>query len=125
MTTLVGKTQGASTITQQLVRVVTGDFRKSIPRKLKELCLATWIDSKIPKQAQAIAYLYAAYYGWKMNGLDQAMKRLNIRFPCTPCDSAAIIARLKYPEPQHPSLKRAQKILIRKKHILHLMKTQK
>lgn len=35
-----GKREGASTIEQQLVRVLTGDYRFSVRRKIKEIYLA-------------------------------------------------------------------------------------
>lgn len=39
--------EGASTIEQQLVRVVTGDYRDSISRKIKEIMLAVYIRKKV------------------------------------------------------------------------------
>lgn len=120
-TAFTGRTQGGSTITQQLVRVVTDDYRRSISRKLKELCLSSWLDSKITKDEQAVAYLHVAYFGWRMNGVVQAASRLEIVLPCTTSEAAAIVARLKYPEPQNPSKNRKKMIRARQIHIIEKM----
>lgn len=124
ITVFTSCTQGASTITQQLARVITGDYRRSIARKFKELCLAAWLDSKVAKHEQAIAYLCVAYFGWRMNGWRQAVNRLRIDFPCSASDAAAVIARLKYPEPHHPSPRQLRRIRNRQNHILGLLNTK-
>lgn len=124
ITAFTNRTQGASTITQQLARVITGDYRRSVDRKFKELCLAAWLDSKMAKHEQAVAYLHVAYFGWGMNGWRQAVRRLRIDFPCSAKDAAAVVARLKYPEPQHPSLKQLCRIRNRQNHIIGLLDTK-
>jgi penicillin-binding protein 1A len=122
---LTTRMEGGSTITQQLTRVITGDFRKSINRKFKELCLAAWLDSKISKYEQAIAYLRVGYFGWKMNGYEQAARRLGIDLPCTTRSAAVIIARLKYPEPRNPSESHSRRISRRAEHIIEIMEGKK
>jgi penicillin-binding protein 1A len=111
--------QGASTIEQQLVRTIIGDRRLSIQRKLHEVMLACVIGSFINKRELAILYLCCAYYGWKMNSLAQACHRLGFTLERLTClDSAELVARLKYPEPQHPSFSRSALIANRVKYIL-------
>jgi membrane carboxypeptidase/penicillin-binding protein len=122
VTVFTRRTEGASTITQQLVRVVSQDYRRTIGRKWKELCLAAWIDARVTKKQQAVAYLQVAYFGWQMNGLAQAAKRLNVFFPCSEIEAAAIVARLKYPEPKLGSPKRKAQIASRQLHILKRMR---
>jgi membrane peptidoglycan carboxypeptidase len=94
------KLEGASTITQQLVRVYTGDYRLTVTRKLKEVLLATLVDIAYSKHLQVQMYLLQAYFGWRMNGVRQAANRLGYRFPLRVHEAAQLIARLKHPEPK-------------------------
>ncbi len=114
--------EGASTITQQLVRVYTKDYRFEIGRKLREILLATLVDKHFSKQDQIRLYLHRAYFGWRMNGLSQALARLKYSFPLSPEQSAEISARLKYPEPEFPSKQRKQQIAFRVEFILETLK---
>ena len=113
--------QGASTITQQLVRVVVNDYRFSFQRKLKEMCIAAEVDSIIDKRSQAELYLLLGYYGWRMNGLTAAKERLSISFPCSTAQAVQLVARLKYPEPKYFSVNQTKKIDRRAAHILNLI----
>jgi membrane peptidoglycan carboxypeptidase len=113
--------QGASTITQQLVRVISGEYKKTAKRKFKEICLAAWLDKRLNKNHQAIAYLSIAYFGWQMNGWKQAVIRLKLSAPFSLNDAAAVIARLKYPEPRNPSVTRLAQIKSRQIHILRML----
>ena len=113
--------QGASTITQQLVRVIVNDYRFSFQRKLKEICIAVEIDRILDKESQARLYLLLGYYGWRMNGLTAAMTRLCISFPCSTEQAAQIIARLKYPEPEHSSVHQSNRIDRRASHLCNLI----
>lgn len=113
--------EGASTITQQLVRVYSGDYRYSISRKLKEIMLASLADDLLSKNDQIKLYLFRAYFGWKMNGINQATDRLGYVAPFSGKQAAEIIARLKYPEPHRPSQFQTLQIEARVNHILELM----
>jgi penicillin-binding protein 1A len=113
------KMSGGSTIEQQLVRTVTCRYEKSLQRKVREILLASLVHKVIPKSDIPGVYLSVAYFGWQMNGIEQACKRLRIQLGfATPQQSASIIARLKYPEPNNPSPKRTRQIRMRKNHIL-------
>ena len=99
-----GKIQGGSTIEQQLVRRLTSDYRKSLGRKLKEIALAVRLHRRFQKDQIAIAYLLSGYYGWRMNSVQQAAQRLSIDLSGPTVEGAAhLIARMRYPEPLHPS----------------------
>jgi len=98
------KIQGGSTIEQQLVRILTSDYRKSLKRKLKEVALAVRLHRLLPKEQIPIAYLVSAYYGWHMNGVRQAAHRLSIDLKApTVGGAASLVARIRYPEPRDPS----------------------
>jgi len=109
--------QGASTITQQLVRVLTHDYRRSLRRKAKEMCLACAIDSEVSKETQAELYLRIAYFGWHMTGCIQAKRHLGYGSPLTAATAASIVARLRYPEPSHPSAAQLGRIRQRTRYI--------
>jgi len=119
--TIRGHPQGGSTIAQQLARVVTGRFDRSIYRKLRELRLAVRITESFPREQIPALYLMVAYFGWRMNGLVQAYHRLNLT-PIGLSDeqAAGLIARLKYPEPRISPERRTRQIAKRTAHILKL-----
>ena len=64
---------GASTINQQLVRVLTNRYERTFKRKVKEILLASLVARAIPKTDIPGIYLSVAYFGWRMNGLVQAV----------------------------------------------------
>ena len=103
-TIVESKIQGGSTIEQQLVRVLTSDYRKSLKRKFKEIALAVRLHGVLRKDQIPVTYLVSAYYGWHMNGVLQAAQRLSIDLKDPTVEEAAhLIARIRYPEPRHPS----------------------
>ena len=116
------KSEGASTIEQQVVRVLTNDFRKTFSRKIKEIFLSTTLSELVPKKDLPGIYLHIAYFGNGMIGLKQVFKKLHIYRPHAISNEtcAEIIARIKYPEAQKQGFKRARQIEMRKDHLLHL-----
>lgn len=92
--------QGASTIEQQFVRVVTNDYERSLTRKFREQLLAISLTSQRMKNEIARAYLAIAYYGYNThgtNGINKLVKgELN---RATEKEMMSIVARLKYPSP--------------------------
>lgn len=116
------KVEGASTIEQQLVRVLTNDFDRTFKRKIQEILLSTTISSMIPKCAIPKIYLNIAYYGAGMNGLNQTLSKLGIIDRETiPIEQAAeIVSRIKYPQPSKPNQNRLRQIEIRKQHLIKL-----
>lgn len=115
------KIQGASTITQQMVRVITKDYRYSVRRKFKEMCLACVVDKWIPKRTQALIYLGIAYFGWRMNGVTQACQRLRLASPLSPSTAASLVARLRYPQPRETTLEYLEKLNRRARYIAAVM----
>ncbi|MEI7709262.1 MAG: transglycosylase domain-containing protein [bacterium] len=69
-----GKTQGGSTITQQLVKNTLLTSEKSYTRKIKEWVLAIKIDNSIPKDKILEYYLNEAPYGGNIYGIEEASK---------------------------------------------------
>ncbi|MEJ5173806.1 biosynthetic peptidoglycan transglycosylase, partial [Erwinia sp. MYb416] len=118
-TLLWRRTEGASTIAMQLVRVLTGRYERTVSRKLLEMYLAIRLTKYIKKNEIPKLYLFVAYYGWRMNGLIQASHRLNFKASnLTDYEAASIVARLKYPEPKKFNQNWHDKILARTNHIL-------
>jgi len=116
-----GSREGASTIEQQLVRTITGRYERTIHRKLNEIILATLVAQSFPKEILPAVYLEVAYYGWRMNGYQQACQRLGVRpDSMTLAEAAGLVARLKYPEPRTSPLRRTLQIQTRRNHLLAL-----
>ena len=67
-----GRTQGGSTITQQLVKNTLLTQEKSYTRKIKEWVLAIKIDKSIPKEKILEYYLNEAPYGGSVYGIQEA-----------------------------------------------------
>jgi membrane peptidoglycan carboxypeptidase len=115
-----GKLGGASTIEQQLVRVLTNERQRTLTRKLKEIILATVISQHYSKRDIAEMYLRVAYFGSGMNGIRAACGRLNVSITAlTYWQAACILARLKYPEPITAFVGRQHAIHWRALYIMH------
>ncbi len=67
--------EGASTITQQLVRLTYLSSERSIRRKVQEVMLAIWLETRLSKQKILARYLNAAYFGAGAYGADAAAMR--------------------------------------------------
>lgn len=116
-----GVQEGASTIEQQTVRILTGRYEKTLVRKIQEILLATLLSQVVSKNEIPALYLNIAYFGWRMNGFKQACIRLKFHKPAISIkDSAALIARLKYPEPSISPPKRTAQIRKRRDYIMKL-----
>lgn len=106
--------QGGSTIEQQFVRVVTGRYEISARRKLREQVLAIAIASRRSKELIGNAYLSVAYYGSGKVGTNF----LSLYLMSADADGgAALVARLKYPEPSLISQRWGDKIQARVSYI--------
>lgn len=95
--------QGGSTIEQQLVRVLTGRYERTLRRKLREQVIAILVKKKVKDTDElGKAYLYCAYFGHAKVGffnlLDSEKK-----------DASELIARLKYPTKKMKSQARIKK----------------
>jgi membrane carboxypeptidase/penicillin-binding protein len=120
------KTEGASTIEQQVVRVLINDFNKTFKRKIKEILLSTTLQDLIPRRDIPEVYLCIAYYGANLIGFEQVYNKLNCHAKgFVDAELAAeIVARIKYPELVN-SAKRDNQIILRKEYLLYLYKKHK
>lgn len=114
------KIEGASTIEQQLVRVLTQRFERTLTRKLREILLSSLVAAEFKKEMLPSIYLYVGYYGWDLHGYEAARRKLNGLDGLSLLSAAQLVARLKYPEPRYPSLKRKNQIESRVRHLLRL-----
>jgi len=117
-----GRRQGASTVEQQLVRVVTGRFEKTPRRKLREQIIAVMLNSDFDKGELARSYLKVAYYGCSFVGA-KGIERL--RSGERPASDAAIVAHLKYPRSSSCNDSMAVKHSVRVSHINRLLTDKK
>ena len=116
-----GRREGASTIEQQVVRILTNRFELTLRRKLREILLATLISEVVPKTAMPELYIRIGYFGWRMNGFAQACRRLRLNSSAMSLDdAAALVARLKYPEPRSLGTSRLAQIHRRREHLKRL-----
>jgi len=116
-----GRREGASTIEQQIVRVLTNRFEPTIGRKVREILLAALLSEAVSKRDMPILYLSVGYFGWRMNGFTQACRRLGIHPDTISLDEAAgLVARLKYPEPRVSPPSRLAQIKRRREHLKRL-----
>lgn len=116
--------QGASTIEQQFVRVVTGRYERTVARKIREQALAMNVARHCSKEAIACAYLSIATYGTGIMGRSGLMHRYHALQATPLVGAAGMIARLKYPEPLRPSQSWVWKIERRQAHILRRVRRQ-
>lgn len=70
-----GRTQGASTLTQQLVKNTLLTPEKTFTRKIQEAMLALWIERKLTKDEILERYLNSLYLGAGSYGVDAAARR--------------------------------------------------
>lgn len=113
------RVSGASTIEQQLVRTIRRRYERTLRRKISEILLAGALQSLASKSEIATLYLRVAYFGWRMNGLRQALARLQISETHISRDEAAyIVALLKYPLPRRPTEARLRLIRRRQQYIV-------
>ncbi len=113
-----GRVQGASTIEQQLVRVVLECYEKTLRRKLREQLVAIALSCKRSKAQIAKAYLSNAFYGSGLYGLAALTYVCKPNLETTSQDNISyMIARLKYPEPLSPMTEWHKRVKIRVQYI--------
>jgi len=119
-----GVRQGGSTIAMQLVRTLTGNYQRTLGRKLNEMILAVLLTQKIGSKRLPLLYLWCAYYGWRMNNFQAACNQLQLNVTQMNLhDEAALVARLKYPQPRNPSNERIATIKWRSRHLIALLQS--
>lgn len=119
---IYGRVEGASTIEQQLVRVLLNRYEKTFSRKICEILLSTTLCELIPRKKIPMVYLAVAYYGANMNGLHQVLAKLspNKLDIIDENLAAEIVSRIKYPEPKKYNEYRETQIKRRKSHLIKL-----
>ncbi len=118
-TLFYGKRQGASTIAMQLTRTITGNHDRTVRRKALEMLLAPRLTRYVSKERLPLLYLWCGYYGWKMNGFQQACQRLDLDpSSMTLQEDAELVARLKYPQPRECNSKRMKTIRARGQYLI-------
>lgn len=115
-----GSHEGASTIEQQIVRVLTGRYERTLRRKVREILLASLVTSHFQKHLLPALYLTIGYYGWRMNGYQEACRRLCLATSIPLTEAAMLVARLKYPEPRVVPPTRVHQIRLRARHLAEL-----
>lgn len=96
---LKGGTQGGSTITQQLIKNITGEKDFSVERKIKEIFRALSLEKSNSKEQIMEAYLNSIHLGWNTDGVQAAA---NLYFgkdvsQLSIAESAALIAITQNP----------------------------
>lgn len=99
-----GHIQGASTIEQQFVRVVTGRYERTILRKAREQLLAIALVRHRAKESIASAYLAVAFYGSGCIGLEGLNAEFGPYLEYVGEHKALMfVCQLKYPRPLNPN----------------------
>jgi penicillin-binding protein 1A len=87
------KVQGASTITQQLVRLLFFDAKKTFTRKMKEQLFSLIVEFQFTKEQILETYLNHVYFNHGIYGVQAACQRFwNISVQDLQVDQAAILA---------------------------------
>jgi len=68
-------TEGGSTITQQLARLTYLSPERTLRRKVQEIMLAFWLESRLSKKEILANYLNSVYFGAGAFGVDAAAHR--------------------------------------------------
>lgn len=115
-----GHLQGASTVEQQLVRVIRHRYELSIGRKVSEVILALALTRQFDKSTIMEVYLELAYFGWRGNGIRQICDRLDLEPNHLRLEDAALLAALlKLPMPKVKSETYQVRLGRRVQHILN------
>jgi penicillin-binding protein 1A len=70
-----GVVQGGSTITQQLAKNLFLDHTRSVERKIREMILAVWLETRLTKDDILTLYLNRVYLGAGAYGVEAAAQR--------------------------------------------------
>ncbi len=91
---------GASTITQQLVKLTLFSSRKTLTRKLREMATAIALEMSVPKEKILEYYLNSIYLGHGIYGVEQASIRFFAKSSSSLslAQSALLAALIKKPE---------------------------
>jgi membrane peptidoglycan carboxypeptidase len=95
---------GASTIDMQYVRMRTGYYERTLPRKLYEMLLAYLLQKRMDKASILRAYMQEMYLGSHIYGVESCARVLfnKARYELERAEAAQIAAMMVYPRPLHP-----------------------
>ena len=100
-----GRTEGGSTITQQLAKFTFLTPKQTIGRKLREMLIAFWLEAWLTKDQILERYLSNAYFGDNCYGLRAASLHYFYRQPenLTPGQAAMLAGLLQAPSAYAPT----------------------
>lgn len=114
-----GNAQGASTIEQQFVRVVSGRYERTLFRKAREQVMALMLARRVSKASIASAYLSVAFYGSGCVGVEALRRRCGTNLDGASFrDALWMVSMLKYPCPSFPSAKWRSRLEARCRYLL-------
>lgn len=98
--------QGASTITQQLVKLLFFDSRRTFKRKIKEQLVALLVERQFTKEQILETYLNHVYFGCGIYGVEAAARRFFGKAVCelNISESATLASIVKSPGQYCPLL---------------------
>ncbi|MAK09280.1 MAG: hypothetical protein CML36_02195 [Rhodobacteraceae bacterium] len=110
--------QGASTITQQLSKLIFLDNKKTLSRKMRELMISFYLEYNFSKEDILTMYLNRVYFGSGLYGVKSASRRYFSKSPdkLTLAESVILAGSLKAPSKlsffvnKNASIKRAKLI---------------
>ncbi len=117
--------EGASTLSQQLIKNTHLSGEKTVKRKLKELKLTRALEAHYSKEKIMELYLNSIYFGHNEFGVQNAAKFYfgKAVSELTPAESATLAALVRSPNVYSP-FKNAEKCLSRRNFVLKLMREQ-
>ncbi len=117
--------EGASTISQQLIKNTHLTSEKTLTRKLKEFRLTRRLERKYTKEEIMALYLNSIYFGHSAFGIGDAARFYFGKTPdeLQPAESALLAALVKSPNRYSP-FKDPEKCLARRNFVLSLMLEQ-
>ncbi len=117
--------EGASTISQQLIKNTHLSGEKTLSRKLKEIKLTRMLEKKYTKEQILERYLNTIYFGHSAFGISAASDFYFGKSPAevTPAESAMLAALVRSPNNFSP-FKNAEKCLGRRNFVLKCMREQ-
>jgi hypothetical protein len=117
-TCVFGRLQGGSTIEQQLTRTLTGDYRRSLSRKISEALLASTLFGCFTKEELARAYLASAHFGYGMRGIREALISIRIPEEISHLAVPYVIGHLRYPQRMQDREQDIDRRIARAKYIM-------
>lgn len=117
--------EGASTISQQLIKNTYLSGEKTLTRKLKEMKLTRALEKRYSKDEILSLYLNSIYFGHGAFGIEEAASFYfgKTAETLSPAESATLAALVKSPNNYSP-FRNAEKCLKRRNFVLGLMRDQ-